>query len=362
MIEEARKDGVRSDKLLGWQDLAAIIERLEREGVPQIGPHEAQELRIFFHGRAAVLAEGTGADLEAAGEVGAASTRPTQPPTADDAAETDATPTYPKMAATKDGKNEPTTETKSGGTHSTWQTMAEIEGQVKKLAPTDYSILLLGETGTGKEYLAMRIHSESQRKTAPFVAVNCPSLPKDRIDAELYGYARGAFTGADKPYVGRIREAAGGTVFLDEIGDLPPECWGNLLRFLQSREISPLRDKAETVNVRVLAATNKPGRVPPEGLHRFDHQLCLPPLRERRKDILEIAEGFFESAKSKNNRASLRFAQAEREKLASADYDWPGNIRQLEKATQRAVLLHATGRDVTAQEILDAAKAVANLA
>jgi DNA-binding NtrC family response regulator len=85
-------------------------------------------------------------------------------------------------------------------------------------------------------------------------------------------------------------------------------------------------------------------------------------LRERRKDILEIAEGFFESAKSKNNRASLRFAQAEREKLASADYDWPGNIRQLEKATQRAVLLHATGRDVTAQEILDAAKAVANLA
>ena len=253
------------------------------------------------------------------------------------------------------------TDMKSGGNRPAWQPMAEIEEQVKKLAPTDYSILLLGETGTGKEYLARRIHNDSQRNTAPFVAANCPSLPKDRIDAELYGYEKGAFTGADKPYPGRIREAAGGTVFLDEIGDLPPECWGNLLRFLQSREISPLREKAVTVNVRVLAATNRPGRVPLEGLHRFDHQLYLPPLRERRKDILEIVEGFFESAKSENNRTSLRLAQAEREKLAGADYDWPGNIRQLEKATKRAVLLHATGRDVTAQEILDAAKAVANL-
>jgi hypothetical protein len=135
---------------------------------------------------------------------------------------------------------------------SEWQTIVEIDSQVKKLAPTDASILLLGETGTGKEFYANRVHQKSARKDKPFVAINCATLPKERIDAELFGYVKGAFTGAIENRAGRVREAEGGTVFLDEIGELPPDCWGNLLRFLQNKEIHPVGGKTITVDVRIL--------------------------------------------------------------------------------------------------------------
>jgi hypothetical protein len=239
-----------------------------------------------------------------------------------------------------------------------WQSIAEIEEQIKKLAPTDCSILFLGETGTGKEFFARKVRDASARKDKPFVAVNCATLPKERIDSELFGHVRGAFTGATENRPGKVREAVSGTVFMDEIGALPADCWGNLLRFLQDKEIHPVGGKTTIVDVRILAATNQHGLVPQDALHRFDHVLHLPPLRTRPTEIAGLANDFFEAARETANRSSLRFPQAERDELARADYRWPGNIRQLEKAVQRAVLLHSSGRDLTAQKVLDAAKMV----
>jgi len=238
-----------------------------------------------------------------------------------------------------------------------WQTIADIEKRIKKLAPTELSILLLGETGTGKEYYAEKIHRASLRKNGPFVAINCAALPKERIDSELFGYVKGAFTGAQQDYPGKIRQAQGGTVFLDEIGELPEECWGNLLRFLHAKEIHPLGGKTAIVDVRILAATNKPDRIRVEARHRFKHTLRLPPLRARRGDIPALAKGFFESAmKDRPNATQLRFRLEDIEDLARADYDWPGNLRQLENAILTAVDLHDSGRNLTSREVLEAAK------
>jgi transcriptional regulator with PAS, ATPase and Fis domain len=241
-----------------------------------------------------------------------------------------------------------------------WESIAKIEENVKKFAPTDCSILLLGETGTGKEFYARRIHEGSRRKMKPFEPVNCATLPKGLIDAELYGYKKGAFTSAAQDYQGKIREAAGGTLFLDEIGDLPSDCWGNLLRFLQDGEIAPLGSKNMKVDVRILAATNKPGSIPPEARHRFDHEICLPPLRERKEDIPGLAKELFNAVKRKvRNKKSLRFTASEAAALARAPYQWPGNIRQLQKAIERAVILHDSGRELTAQEVIKAAESAA---
>ena len=137
-----------------------------------------------------------------------------------------------------------------------WQPITEVEKQFKRLSPTDCSILLVGETGTGKELLAKRIRKASSRSEKPFVVINCATLPKERIDSELFGHVKGAFTGATQDYAGKIREAEGGTVFLDEIGALPDNCWSNLLRFLQDKEIHPVGGRTATVDVRILAATN----------------------------------------------------------------------------------------------------------
>jgi len=240
-----------------------------------------------------------------------------------------------------------------------WQSIAEVEEQIRRLAPTNWSILFLGGTGTGKEFYANKIHQASLRKRKPLVTINCATLPKERIDSELFGHVRGAFTGAARDYSGKIRQAEGGTVFLDEIGELPKECWGNLLRFLQDKEIHPVGGNTLVVDVRLLAATNKSDRVPKDALHRFDHVLCLPPLRYRREDIPALAKSLFESAKRNvHGRSALRFPQRELDLLCRAEYLWPGNIRQLQKAILRAVALHDSGRNLTAQEVLDAAETV----
>ena len=241
-----------------------------------------------------------------------------------------------------------------------WQTIAEVEKHVGRFAPTDCSILLLGETGTGKEFYAKKVHQASSRKSGPFIVVNCATLPKERIDSELFGHVKGAFTGAVQDSPGKIALAWGGIVFLDEIGELPPECWGNLLRFLQDKEIHPVGGKTAVVDVRILAATNKTDRVPPDALHRFDLTLSLPPLRARSDDIPGLAREFFQDALKTSGRA-LRFQRCELASLGQADYDWPGNIRQLRKAIRGAVILHAAGRDVTCQEVLEAAKSITNL-
>jgi len=242
------------------------------------------------------------------------------------------------------------------------QTIADIERQIRKLARTDRSILLLGETGTGKEFYAGKIQQASRRKDRSFVVVNCATLPKERIDSELFGHVKGSFTGAIKDYLGKIRQAEDGTVFLDEIGELPDECWGNLLRFLQAKVIHPVGGKDQAVDVRVLAATNRPDKVRRDALYRFDHVLRLPPLRARRDDIPALAKRFFEAAmKDRAKLTQLRLRQKDLDDLSRADYDWPGNIRQLEKAIRRAVDLHDTGRNLTSGEVLDAATFLADL-
>lgn len=243
-----------------------------------------------------------------------------------------------------------------------WQSIDEVERRVKKLAPTDFSVLIVGETGTGKEYYAERIHEASRRAHKLFLVINCATLPKERIDSELFGHVKGSFTGATQDYPGKIRQAAGGTVFLDEIGDLPSSCWGYVLRFFQAMEIHPVGGKTTTVDVRILAATNKPERVPEEAVNRFDHVLRLPPLRGRPDDIPRLAKQFFETARGTANKRSLRFHTFERGRLAAAAFGWPGNIRQLEKAIFRAVTLHDSGRDLTAEEVIQAARQVEGLA
>jgi hypothetical protein len=146
---------------------------------------------------------------------------------------------------------------KAAGERPGWQSIEDVHRQLPKLAASDCSILLLGETGVGKEYYARKTHAESPRNKKPFAPINCATLPKERIDSELFGHRRGSFTGADKDRAGRIKEAAGGTVLLDELGILPMESWGNLLRFLQDREVSPVGGALERVDVRIIAATNK---------------------------------------------------------------------------------------------------------
>jgi len=185
-------------------------------------------------------------------------------------------------------------------------------------------------------------------------------LQKERVDSELFGHVKGSFTGPVQNQAGRIRQAQGGTIFLDEIGDLPASCWGNVLRFLQNKEVHPLGGDTAVVDVRILAATNKPERIPAEARHRFEHALHLPPLRARRQDIPKLAKTFFLASKRMPGRTSLRFSKQELSRLAQHGYDWPGNIRQLEKAIRRSVALHPSGRSLTADEVIAAAKALAD--
>lgn len=243
-----------------------------------------------------------------------------------------------------------------------WQSLNEIQLQLRNLAASDISILIIGETGTGKEYLAKNIHERSRRSDKPFQAINCATLTSERISAELFGYRKGAFTGADRDEPGLLRRADGGTVLLDELGDLPADCWGSLLRFLQEGEIHPLGCPTERVDVRVLAATNKPERLPKDVQYRFDHQVEVPPLRSRRNEIAALANSFFEDAKKEFSRTSLRFGTDERNRLGSDSYDWPGNVRQLKAAVRKAVLLHGAGRDTLADEILAQARQLDSLA
>ncbi len=240
-------------------------------------------------------------------------------------------------------------------------TIAEIENILPRLGKGDASILILGETGVGKEYFAKRVHETSPRAKKRLQVVNCAMLPKERIDSALYGHERGAFTGADKSVIGLIRDAAGGTIFLDELGTLPSESWGNLLRFLQDHEIHPVGGRVEKVDVRIMAATNRPGALPDDVRFRFDEILRLPSLREERARIPELAKNFFNDAVLECDKSSLRLSKAQLQSLAEDEYRWPGNIRQLKKAVRSAVQHHVGDRDLTADEILAAARQLAEL-
>jgi formate hydrogenlyase transcriptional activator len=213
------------------------------------------------------------------------------------------------------------------------------------VAPTDTTVLLQGETGTGKELLAYAIHQRSLRKRGPFVVVNCAALPPSLIESELFGYEKGAFTGAQAPKPGRFELADGGTIFLDEIGEVPLEIQGRFLRVLQTGVFERLGStKSVRVKVRVVAATNQPlERLVNERQFRADlfyrlnvFPITLPPLRDRLSDIPLLASHFIDKYNARFKRSIT--AISEQSLRALEQYHWPGNVRELENLVERAVL------------------------
>jgi formate hydrogenlyase transcriptional activator len=214
------------------------------------------------------------------------------------------------------------------------------------VAPTDTTVLVGGETGTGKELVARAIHKGSLRRNGPFVAVNCGLLSSELLESELFGHERGAFTGAVQAKPGRVERAAGGTLFLDEIGDIPGDIQVRLLRFLQEREFERVGG-TETLhaNVRVIAATNRNlNKLREEGRFRDDlyfrlnvFPIRIPPLRERREDVEPLLRHFVERYSKK---VGKRFATIDRQSiLRCEEYPWPGNVRELENLVERSVIL-----------------------
>src|SRR5712671_2951460 len=218
--------------------------------------------------------------------------------------------------------------------------------QVAVVAPTDSTVLIMGETGSGKELIAQAIHDASPRRNGPLIKVNCSAIPENLFESEFFGHARGAFTGALRDKPGRFEMADGGTLFLDEIGELPPAMQSKLLRVLQEQEIERVGEiRTCKVNVRVIAATNRDLKQDVEG-KRFREDLFyrlsvfpleIPPLRERREDIPVLATYFLRKTAKKMNRPLPRFSRANANQLSA--HAWPGNVRELQNAVERAVIL-----------------------
>ena len=216
----------------------------------------------------------------------------------------------------------------------------------KKAAASNATVLLLGESGTGKEIFARAIHNWSERRSQPFVAINCVGLSKELLESELFGHEKGAFTGADQLKKGKMELANGGTVFLDEVGDVSAELQTKLLRFLQEREFDRVGGlRAIQVDVRIIAATNRDldaalrdGRFRSDLYHRLNViPISLPPLRERRDDIPALVQHFLRRSAAESKKSFSEIAPDALEKLAS--YDWPGNVRELANVLERAVVL-----------------------
>jgi DNA-binding NtrC family response regulator len=224
--------------------------------------------------------------------------------------------------------------------------MKEAAETARKAAASKATVLLLGESGTGKEIFARAIHSWSERKSQPFVAINCVGLSKELLESELFGHEKGSFTGADQLKKGKMELANGGTVFLDEIGDVSQELQTKLLRFLQEREFDRVGGvKPIHVDVRIVAATNRALEIAvKEGHFREDlyHRLnvvpiTLPPLRERREDIPALALHFLQRFAKEVKKSLSGISEEALGKLSA--YDWPGNVRELANVIERAVVL-----------------------
>lgn len=224
--------------------------------------------------------------------------------------------------------------------------MQRLSKHIGKFAPTDSTVLILGETGTGKELVARGIHQQSTRASATLISVNCAAIPETLIESELFGYEKGAFTGANTNRMGLIEAADGGTLFLDEIGELPMEAQARLLRFIQEGEIRRIGSlHSRKVDVRLICATHRDLQtLASEGNFRQDLfyrinvlRLELPPLRERGKDILFLAERLLQEHSSRLQRPPMSLSP--RAIQAITTYQWPGNVREMEHAIERAVIL-----------------------
>ncbi|SDT27459.1 sigma-54-dependent transcriptional regulator [Pseudomonas oryzae] len=224
--------------------------------------------------------------------------------------------------------------------------MQDLYGKIRKVAPTDSTVLIQGESGTGKELVARALHNLSRRAKAPLISVNCAAIPETLIESELFGHEKGAFTGATAGRTGLVEAADGGTLFLDEIGELPLEAQARLLRVLQEGEIRRVGSvQSQKVDVRLIAATHrdlknlaKNGQFREDLYYRLHViSLRLPALREREDDVLEIARVFLARQCARMGREPLQFS-AEALK-AIRHYNWPGNVRELENAIERAVIL-----------------------
>jgi transcriptional regulator with PAS, ATPase and Fis domain len=221
-----------------------------------------------------------------------------------------------------------------------------ISQLVRKVAPTDATILIMGESGTGKELIARGVHTHSPRVDRPFIPVNCGAIPNELLESEMFGHERGAFTGAIGQRAGMFQLANGGTIFLDEVGEMNPTLQVKLLRVLQDHEIRPVGgDRTTRVDVRVVAASNKDLSAEVEG-GRFREDLfyrlqvipiVMPPLRERRSDIPLLIRYFLEKHMQKT--ASAPITISDEAMVHLWEYDWPGNVRELENLLERLVIL-----------------------
>ncbi len=224
--------------------------------------------------------------------------------------------------------------------------MTKILDICRRVAPADSTVLLMGESGTGKELLARYVHSESRRAANPFIAVNCGAIPPDLLEAEMFGHEKGAFTGAVSSRMGLFQLANGGTIFLDEIGEMLPALQVKLLRVLQEREIRPVgAERTIDIDVRIIAASNRDlahevqqGRFREDLFYRLQViPIVVPPLRERRSDIPALVNHFLD--KHNQQRPSQPVSITPEAMVHLWEYDWPGNVRELENLVERLVIL-----------------------
>lgn len=240
--------------------------------------------------------------------------------------------------------------TLSGELKGRSESLKKIINEIRQVAPTDSTVLILGETGTGKELVARAIHTQSRRRNKPLVKVNCAAIPANLIESEFFGHEKGAFTGAAYKRDGRFRMADGGTIFLDEIGELTPEIQSKLLRVLQEGEYEPVgSSKTLKTDVRVIAATNRDlkkeateGRFREDLYYRLNvFPVIVPPLRERKEDIIELAEDFIEKFSVSMGKTIEPLSEDMRQRLVS--YNWPGNVRELQNVIERSVITLESG-------------------
>ena len=237
------------------------------------------------------------------------------------------------------------------------QAARQLYEHVRLVAPTDMSVLVTGASGTGKEYIARRIHEQSNRSKAPFVAVDCGAIPKELAASEFFGHVKGSFTGAIENKTGAFVAAQGGTIFLDEIGNLTYEVQVQLLRALQERKVKPIGSNQEiAINVRLISATNEnlrqaieKGDFREDLYHRINEfTIRIPDLKERKEDLLLFANHFLDQANSELQKDIIGFDNDTMQLFQS--YSWPGNLRQMKNVIKYATLL-ATGRYITRKEL-----------